>query len=72
MSGKEPSAEYLAESKVTLLYAFYSLPIPLEIFSTLFRLYIRGGPGRGSLAFDDFLIVFATVCARTGYLPRRP
>lgn len=61
MSAEEPSAAYLAESKVTLLYAFYSLPIPLEVFSTLFRLYIKGGPGRGSLAFDDFLIIFATI-----------
>lgn len=63
MSDTDLSPEYLAESKVTLLYAFYSLPIPLEVLSTLFRLWVKGGPGRGTLAFDDYLMIFATVCA---------
>lgn len=57
---ENPSPEYLAESKVTLLYAFYSLPIPLEVLSTLFRVCVKAG-NKGALAFDDYLMVFATV-----------
>lgn len=61
MSGQTLSPEYLAESKTTGLNVFASLPIPLEILSTLFRLWVKGGPGRGQLAFDDALMIFATV-----------
>lgn len=58
-----PSAEYLAESKVTLLNVFYSIPIVLEVVSTLFRLWVKARPASGSsnLAFDDYLMIWATV-----------
>ncbi|KAM5349702.1 hypothetical protein ACJ41O_006207 [Fusarium nematophilum] len=36
-----PSAEYLAESKTTLLNVLYSVPIPLELISTFLRLWVR-------------------------------
>ena len=53
--------EYLAESKATLLYAFFSIPIPLEVFSTAFRLWVKGRNNKGVLAFDDVLMLVATV-----------
>ncbi|KAH7018858.1 hypothetical protein EDB80DRAFT_869534 [Ilyonectria destructans] len=54
-----PSAEYLAESKTTLLNALYSIPIPLELTSTLLRLWVR--TRSTSLAFDDYLMIWATI-----------
>ncbi|KAM5376951.1 hypothetical protein ACJZ2D_005295 [Fusarium nematophilum] len=53
-----PSAEYLAESKTTLLNVLYSVPIPLELISTFLRLWVR--TQSASLAFDDYLMIWAT------------
>ena len=55
------SPEYLAESRTVLLTAFYSIPIPLEILSTAFRLWVKLRVRGGWLAFDDYLIIWATV-----------
>ncbi|KAH9883508.1 hypothetical protein F4778DRAFT_801874 [Xylariomycetidae sp. FL2044] len=56
------SPEYLAESRTTVLNAFFSLPIPLEIISTAVRLWAkRKGPGESPLTYDDFLIIWATI-----------
>ncbi|KAI0873870.1 hypothetical protein GGS24DRAFT_501340 [Hypoxylon argillaceum] len=58
------SAAYLAEDRRPLVTAFYSLPIPLEILSTLFRLWVKASPNsEGHLGYDDFLIVWATLTA---------
>ncbi|KAI1775712.1 hypothetical protein F4818DRAFT_385975 [Hypoxylon cercidicola] len=58
------SAEYLAESRTTVLNAFYSIPIPLEILSTAFRLWVKARPSsQGHLAFDDYLMIWATMTA---------
>ncbi|KAI0153018.1 hypothetical protein GGR57DRAFT_492467 [Xylariaceae sp. FL1272] len=55
-------AEYLAEDRRPLVNAFYALPIPLEILSTLFRLWVKTSRrSEGALGYDDFLIVWATV-----------
>lgn len=56
------SPEYLAESRTTVLNVFYSIPIPLEILSTAFRLWVKARPSsQGHLAFDDYLMIWATV-----------
>ncbi|KAL2866652.1 putative integral membrane protein PTH11-like [Aspergillus lucknowensis] len=55
-----PSAEYLAQSRVTDLNVCYSIPIPLEILSTSLRLWAELHPRRNGLAFDDFLMIWAT------------
>ncbi|KAI1078219.1 hypothetical protein F5B20DRAFT_571714 [Whalleya microplaca] len=56
--------EYLAESRVLELNILYSLPIPLEILSTAFRLWLKAKPSsQGHLAFDDYLMVWATISA---------
>ena len=55
------TVEYLEESRTALLNAFYSVPIPLEIVSTAFRLWVKIRAKGGRLAFDDYLIVWATV-----------
>lgn len=56
------SSEYLAESRTAVLNAFYSIPIPLEILSTAFRLWVKARPSsQGHLAFDDYLVIWATV-----------
>ncbi|KAI0173307.1 hypothetical protein GGR52DRAFT_380592 [Hypoxylon sp. FL1284] len=58
------SAEYLAESRTALLNAFYAIPIPLEVFSTAFRLWVKARPSsQGHLAFDDYLMIWATMAA---------
>ncbi|KAI0112060.1 hypothetical protein GGR51DRAFT_54150 [Nemania sp. FL0031] len=58
------SAEYLAQDRRPLVTAFYSLPIPLEILSTLFRLWVKASPNSdGYLGYDDYLIVWATITA---------
>lgn len=62
------SPEYLAESRTVLLTAFYSIPIPLEILSTAFRLWVKLRVRGSWLAFDDYLIIWATV--RTGSQPK--
>ncbi|KKK25579.1 hypothetical protein AOCH_000075 [Aspergillus ochraceoroseus] len=55
------SPEYLAQSKVTDLIVCYSIPIPLEILSTALRLWAQQQPWRGGLAFDDILMIWATI-----------
>ncbi|KAI9372264.1 hypothetical protein BJX61DRAFT_542886 [Aspergillus egyptiacus] len=55
------SAEYLAESKVIDLYVGYSIPIPLEILSTGLRLWAELCVHRNGLAFDDYMMITATV-----------
>lgn len=56
------SAEYLAESQATVLKIFFGLPIPLEIISTSLRLWVKlTKKDSRSLAFDDYLMVCATV-----------
>ncbi|KAL4797004.1 hypothetical protein BDV19DRAFT_377751 [Aspergillus venezuelensis] len=55
-----PSSDYLTQSKVLDLNVCYSIPIPLEILSTSFRLWAELRPGRSGLAFDDLLMVWAT------------
>ncbi|KAI0380417.1 hypothetical protein F5Y04DRAFT_97913 [Hypomontagnella monticulosa] len=58
------SPEYLAESRTAVLNAFYSIPIPLEILSTAFRLWVKAGSSsQGHLAFDDYLMIWATMVA---------
>ncbi|KAI1186707.1 hypothetical protein F5B17DRAFT_351684 [Nemania serpens] len=58
------SAEYLAEDRRPLVTAFYSLPIPLEVLSTLFRLWVKASPSsEGRLGYDDYLILWATITA---------
>ncbi|KAI2640840.1 hypothetical protein GGS26DRAFT_179833 [Hypomontagnella submonticulosa] len=58
------SSEYLAESRTAVLNAFYSIPIPLEILSTAFRLWVKARPSsQGHLAFDDYLVIWATIVA---------
>lgn len=64
INGTVYSPGYLAESKATLLNVFYSIPIPLEIFSTALRLWAKlRTPAGGRLAFDDYFMIFATVCS---------
>ncbi|KAH7165167.1 hypothetical protein EDB81DRAFT_877561 [Dactylonectria macrodidyma] len=58
-STRVPSTEYLAESKTTLLNVLYSIPIPLELISTVLRLWVR--TRSTSLAFDDYLMIWATI-----------
>jgi hypothetical protein len=61
-SGTTYSPEYLAESKATLLNVFYSIPIPLELASTLFRLWVKLDPKKPArMAWDDYLMIWATV-----------
>ncbi|KAL4944964.1 hypothetical protein BDV06DRAFT_219771 [Aspergillus oleicola] len=55
------SAEYLAESKVVDLWVAYSVPIPLEILSTGLRLWAELYAHRHGLAFDDYLMITATI-----------
>ncbi|ETS87820.1 hypothetical protein PFICI_01648 [Pestalotiopsis fici W106-1] len=57
---QEYDPEYLAESRVTLVTVFYSIPIVLMILSTTLRLWakLRTEPKR--LAFDDYLMIWAT------------
>ncbi|KAI1364235.1 hypothetical protein F5Y08DRAFT_218511 [Xylaria arbuscula] len=58
------SAEFLAEDRRAVVNAFYSLPIPLEIISTVYRLVVKVSPhSDGYLGYDDYLIVWATITA---------
>lgn len=59
--GPELSPEYLAESKVSLVYIFFALPIFFEFTSTSLRLYVRAGVLRANLAYEDYLMIWATV-----------
>ncbi|KAI0426625.1 hypothetical protein F5Y09DRAFT_318441 [Xylaria sp. FL1042] len=58
------SAEYLAQDRRALVNAFYALPIPLEIISTIYRLIVKASPrSDNKLGYDDYLIVWATITA---------
>ncbi|KAI1801122.1 hypothetical protein F4811DRAFT_556131 [Daldinia bambusicola] len=58
------SPEYLAESRVALVNAFFSIPIPIEILSTALRLWVKARPpSQRRLAFDDYFIIWATITA---------
>ncbi|KAL7786689.1 WD40-repeat-containing domain protein [Trichoderma ceciliae] len=54
------SPEYLAESKTHMVSTMYAIPIALEAFSTGWRLWAAARAQSGWLAFDDYLMVFAT------------
>jgi hypothetical protein len=57
------SASYLAQSKATLLNTFYSIPIGLALISTAIRIWAKVGQhAHARLGFDDYLMIFATVC----------
>jgi hypothetical protein len=56
------SAEWLAESQATVVTIFFALPIPLEICTTAFRLWVKANKtATRRLAFDDYLMILATV-----------
>ena len=59
----DPAKEaYLAESQEGLLYALFIIPIPLEILSTLFRLWVKTRKTASRrIASDDYLMIFAVV-----------
>lgn len=55
------SASYLAESRATTVYVFYSIPIALEFLSTSLRFWAKlCRYGEGKLGLDDIVIVLAT------------
>jgi hypothetical protein len=57
------SASYLAQSKAALLNTFYSIPIGLELISTALRIWAKvRRHAEARLGFDDYLMIFATVC----------
>lgn len=59
--GPELSPAYLAESRVSLVYIFFSLPIFFEVTSTSLRLWVRAAVLRSSLGYEDYLMIGATV-----------
>ncbi|PYI00820.1 integral membrane protein PTH11-like protein [Aspergillus sclerotiicarbonarius CBS 121057] len=61
-SGTQYSAAYLAQSRVIEVAVGYSVPIPIEILTTLWRLWIKLRPSsKTALAFDDYLMLWATI-----------
>ncbi|PWY69207.1 integral membrane protein PTH11-like protein [Aspergillus sclerotioniger CBS 115572] len=61
-SGTQYSAAYLAQSRVTEVWVGYSVPIPIEVLTTLWRLWIKLRPSsKNGLAFDDYLMIWATI-----------
>jgi hypothetical protein len=56
------SPEYLAESKTHMVTTMYAIPIALEAVSTGWRLW-AAAKSQGWFAFDDYLMLFATVCS---------
>jgi hypothetical protein len=56
------SADYLAQSKATLLNTFYAIPIFLTLVSTSLRIWAKVRQKSGiRLGFDDYFMGFATV-----------
>lgn len=54
---------YVAASRVPQLLGGFITPIPIELCTTGFRLWIKLRPGsKEKLAFDDYLMAFVTVC----------
>ena len=49
------------DSRVHEIRWCYSVPIPVSILSTAFRLWAKKA-GRNGIRLDDYLIIFATVC----------
>lgn len=62
--GLELSPEYLAESRVTLIYITFSIPLVLEVISTSLRLWVRVMVLRSKLVYEDYLMIWATVSER--------
>lgn len=63
------SPTYKAQSQSGLLYALFAIPIPLEVGTTTFRLWVkRRRTTSRRLAFDDYLMIFATVGGATAPL----
>ena len=57
------SASYLAESRAALLNTFYAIPIGLTLTTTTLRIWAKvGHHAQSRLGFDDYLMIFATVC----------
>lgn len=62
MSANASDPEFIAQSRVTELEVFYSIPIPIVVLTTALRLYVRTATiPKGSLAADDYLMICATV-----------
>jgi hypothetical protein len=58
-------AAFLVQSRVTEVTVAYSIPIPLELLTTGFRIWVKlRGPGNVGLSLDDYLMVWATVSPR--------
>lgn len=54
----------LNESRVTIVTVCYSIPIPIMITCTGLRLFVKLRPSsKNSIAFDDLMIIIATVSA---------
>ncbi|OCK95967.1 uncharacterized protein K441DRAFT_63631 [Cenococcum geophilum 1.58] len=49
------------DSRVHEIRWCYSVPIPVSILSTAFRLWAKKA-GRNGIRLDDYLIIFATIC----------
>lgn len=61
-AGANYSAAYLAQSRVTEVAVAYSVPIPVEILTTVWRLWIKLRPSSEyGLTFDDYVMIWATV-----------
>ncbi|KAI1331213.1 hypothetical protein F5Y16DRAFT_360867 [Xylariaceae sp. FL0255] len=56
------SSQYLAQDRRPLVNSLYAVPIPLEVFSTLLRLWVKRQT-EGLIGYDDYLIVWATITA---------
>ncbi|KAK7934740.1 hypothetical protein PG985_000235 [Apiospora marii] len=64
MDAKVLDPEVMAQSRATELEVFFSIPIPIVIFTTALRLYVRKATiPKGSLAADDYLMICATLAA---------
>lgn len=62
MGDAELSPAYMAASQETLLYVLFAIPIPLEVATTAFRLWVKSRKTASRrLASDDYLMIFATV-----------
>ncbi|KAK9774893.1 putative Integral membrane protein [Seiridium cardinale] len=64
MAESSNDQRYLAESRTTLLIVFYAIPIFLELLSTGLRLLAKiKTESKKHLAFDDYLMIWATTVA---------
>ncbi|KAH8817011.1 hypothetical protein F5884DRAFT_241811 [Xylogone sp. PMI_703] len=63
-NGTTYSESYLGQSRATVLNTFYAIPIGLELISTALRIWTKVGRRQDArLAFDDYLMIFATIVA---------